>query len=98
MSMYLDSKPPFPYTQGWGHKGPRKTVPYEPGTVCGFLTAVKQSTGDRAFTLFLCRCGAQVIRRHADVREAVAGGGVPACPKCREEAKKVAAAARKAAK
>ena len=98
MSKYLDTAKPFPYTQGWGGaRTLRKTVPYEPGTVCGFLTAFKQSAGHSVYTIFVCRCGAQVTRRHADVRETVTSGGVPSCPACRAAAMKVAAEQRKAA-
>ena len=96
MSKYLDTAKPFPYTQGWGKRTLRKTVPYEPGTVCGWLTAIKQSAGAPVYTLFQCRCGNQVTRRHADVRATVAGGGVPSCPGCRAAAMKVAAEQRKA--
>jgi hypothetical protein len=77
---------PVPYTQTWGRGSHlRKTEPFEPGTVCGFLTVVEQ-LGSGRYTRFRCRCGAEVTRFHADVREAVGKGQVPACIKCRSAA------------
>ena len=72
--------------RGWGQRHRNPTVPLEPGTEIGWLTAVKQSTGDKRYTLFVCRCGEPVIRMHADVREGAARGAVPACKACRSKA------------
>ncbi len=73
---------PVPYNQGWGKRHLRKTQPFEPGAVCGFLTVIEQ-LGTGRYTRFQCRCGSEVTRIHADVRVALGKGQVPACNKCR---------------
>ncbi len=60
----------------------RPTVPLEIGMEYGWLTALKQSAGDKRFMVMRCRCGEQVIRRSSVVRSALAAGIVPSCPKC----------------
>lgn len=77
---------PIAYTQAWG-KGShlRKTQPFEPGTVCGFLTVIEQ-LGSGTYTRFRCRCGEELTRMHADVRDALKRGVVPSCNKCRSAA------------
>lgn len=77
--------------RGLGQKPRNPTVPLEPGAELGWLTAVKQSSGDARYTVFRCRCGNGVVRMHADVREGVAKGAVPACAMCRSAAKAEAA-------
>lgn len=77
---------PIAYTQNWGRGSHlRKTEPFEPGTVCGFLTVVEQ-LGSGRYTRFRCRCDAEVTRLHSDVREGLRKGAVPACSSCRRDA------------
>lgn len=56
------------------------------GGELGWLTALRQSAGDKRFTVFACRCGGQVIRESRKVVAAREAGGIPACDKCRAEA------------
>lgn len=57
----------------------------------GWLTFVKRSAGDARFCVFRCRCGEQVIRRGADVIEAIELGRTPACAACRGAVKRAGA-------
>ena len=74
---------PIPYTQRWG-KGShiRKTQPFAPGTVCGWLTAVEQLSPGSRWSRFRCQCGAEVTRMHADVTKSLKRGSTPACNAC----------------
>lgn len=90
--MTATARKPVPYNQGWGRRHIRKTEPFPPGTICGFLTAEEQlAAGTSRYTRFRCRCGEVVTRMHADVRESMARGALPACLGCREAAKAEAA-------
>ncbi len=79
MSDIFPMRPPTKMTQDWGKRTARPTVPMEPGSTWGWLTAVRQMTPTSTYTVFRCLCGAEVTRQHSMVRKAIRNGGSPRC-------------------
>lgn len=61
------------------------------GAEYGHLTALRQSAGDKRYTVFRCRCGEQVIRMSSDVSESIKLGRTPMCKVCRAKERRAAA-------
>jgi hypothetical protein len=78
-----ERKHPATFMSTWG-KGShlKKTEPFEPGTVCGWLTVIEQLTPTSRYTRFRCRCGAEVTRLHSQVRKSMRRGSRPSCVGC----------------